>query len=168
MSGSDAGLDPRRLLDALAVRGWSIGVAESLTGGLVVESLISVPGASASVRGGIVAYATPLKASLLGVDRALLETHGAVHPEVARQMAEGVRSALSVGGRTADVGVSTTGIAGPDSPDGQPVGTVFIGIVTPVASRVAALRLQGGRDSIRREASQRAIRLALEVIGEDR
>ncbi|MGA1826747.1 MAG: nicotinamide-nucleotide amidohydrolase family protein, partial [Microbacterium sp.] len=75
----------------LIARGWSVAVAESLTGGLVVSSLVSVPGASAAVRGGIVAYATPLKHTLLGVDAALLAAEGAVHPDVARQMAAGVR-----------------------------------------------------------------------------
>jgi nicotinamide-nucleotide amidase len=164
---SEAGTDPRRLLAALVARGWSIGVAESLTGGLVVEALVSVPGASAVVRGGIVAYATPIKASLLGVDAALLDAHGAVHPEVARQMADGARRALAVAGREADVGLATTGIAGPDSPDGQPVGTVFIGIATPLGSEVTSLQLQGSRDSIRSETAQRAIRLALLAIEEN-
>ena len=167
-SVSDAGADARRLLAALGARGWSIGIAESLTGGLVVESLVSVPGASAVVRGGIVAYATPVKASLLGVDAALLDAHGAVHPDVARQMADGARRALAVEGREADVGLSTTGIAGPDSPDGQPVGTVFIGVATPLGSAVTSLHLHGSRDSIRFESAQRAIRLALLAIGENR
>ncbi|MGC5169495.1 CinA family protein [Micromonospora sp. DT81.3] len=155
--------DAERLLRALRERGWSIGVAESLTGGLVVEALVAVPGASASVRGGIVAYATPVKASLLGVDAGLLEAQGAVHPEVARQMAEGVRDALAVDGKAADVGVSTTGIAGPDSPDGQRVGTVFVGIATPRGTRVESLHLDGTRDAIRQEAARRAIRLAIEA-----
>ncbi|HEX5858172.1 MAG TPA: nicotinamide-nucleotide amidohydrolase family protein [Microbacterium sp.] len=166
-SGPDGGPDARRLLGALGARGWSIGVAESLTGGLVVEALVAVPGASAVVHGGIVAYATPVKASLLGVDAALLDAHGAVHPEVARQMADGARRALAVGGREADVGLSTTGIAGPDSPDGQPVGTVFIGVATPHGTAVTALHLHGTRDSIRSETARRAIGLALLAIGEN-
>jgi nicotinamide-nucleotide amidase len=163
-SDGEHGSDAEQLLSALRRRGWTIGVAESLTGGLVVESLVAVPGASASVRGGIVAYATPLKASLLGVEAGLLQEHGAVHADVARQMAEGVRAALAVAGQEADVGVSTTGVAGPDSPDGQPVGTVFIGIATPLGCHVEQLRLAGTRDAIRHEAARRAIALAVRTI----
>ncbi|HWI29920.1 MAG TPA: nicotinamide-nucleotide amidohydrolase family protein [Microbacterium sp.] len=156
--------DAERLLERLLERGWSIGVAESLTGGLVVASLVSIPGASASVRGGVVAYATALKTSLLDVDPALLAAHGAVHPEVARQMADGIRRAAAIDGRQADVGLSTTGIAGPDSPDGQPVGTVFIGISTPEGTHVEALRLEGDRAQIRAETVRRALVAAREAL----
>jgi nicotinamide-nucleotide amidase len=156
--------DPERLLTRLIELGWTLGIAESLTGGLVVSSLVGVPGASAVVRGGIVAYSTPLKHSLLGVDPTLLEAHGAVHPRVARQMAEGVRVRLAVDGIPCDVGISTTGIAGPDSPDGQPVGTVHIGVATPLGTRVESLELQGTRDEIRAETVRRAVRTALDAL----
>jgi nicotinamide-nucleotide amidase len=86
------------------------------------------------------------------VDAELLAEHGAVHPEVARQMADGVRRAVAIDGRPAEVGIATTGIAGPDSPDGQPVGTVHIGVRTPDDSRVLTLRLDGDRESIRTES----------------
>ncbi|WP_414685521.1 CinA family protein [Microbacterium sp. LWO12-1.2] len=119
------------LLEVLRARALSLGVAESLTGGAIAAEIVSVPGASDVFRGGIVAYATPVKHTLLGVDAELLEEHGPVHPQVALQMADGVRRALSVAGFPADVGIATTGIAGPDSPDGQPVGTVHIGVVAP-------------------------------------
>ncbi len=155
--------DASAALEHLQRRGWTLGVAESLTGGMLAASLISVPGASATVVGAIVAYATPLKHSLLGVDAALLAEHGPVHPEVARQMAEGVRRAVAVDGRDADVGVSTTGIAGPESPDGQPVGTVFVGVSTPGGSRVLTLRLEGDRDAIRAETVRRALGALLAV-----
>jgi nicotinamide-nucleotide amidase len=133
----------------LVERGLTIGVAESLTGGLLVAELVSVPGASAVVRGGVVAYATPLKHSVLGVSARLLEESGAVHPEVARQMARGVRSLLAVDGRPADIGLSTTGVAGPSPQDGHPVGTVFVGLA--MGEDVSALRLSlsGDRDHIR-------------------
>lgn len=144
------------LLAALARHGWTIGIAESLTGGLVTASLVSVPGASAHVRGGVVSYATDLKHSLLGVDAELLAFHGAVHPEVARQMAEGVRRQTG-----SDVGVSTTGIAGPLSPDGQPVGTVHIGIVTPDRTAVHSSVLEGNRDAIRRGTVRAALEAAV-------
>lgn len=153
-------------LTELQRRGWTLGVAESLTGGALCAEIVSVPGASASLLGGVVAYATPVKASVLGVDSDLLAAHGPVHPLVAAQMADGVRRVVSVDSRAADVGVSTTGIAGPDSPDGQPVGTVHIGVATPAASRTAAYLFAGDRASIRRQTVIAAIRLLLDVLQE--
>lgn len=155
--------DASAALEHLHRRGWTLGVAESLTGGMLAAALISVPGASATVVGAIVAYATPLKHSLLGVDAALLAEHGAVHPEVARQMAEGVRHAVVVDGRDADVGIATTGIAGPDSPDGQPVGTVYVGVSAPGGSSVLTLQLEGDRDAIRAETVRQALSVLLAV-----
>ncbi len=108
---------------ALTARGQTIAVAESLTGGLVAAALTAVPGASAVVRGGVVAYATDLKAELLGVPADLLERYGAVHPEVAAAMAAGVRDRLRAG-----YGLATTGVAGPDPAEGKPVGTVYIAV----------------------------------------
>ncbi|SDO58285.1 nicotinamide-nucleotide amidase [Microbacterium sp. ru370.1] len=160
--------DPREsasvLLDRLAELGWSIAVAESLTGGLVVSSLVDVPGASRVLRGGVVAYATDLKHSVLGVDRALLDAHGAVHPRVARQMARGVRETLGADGVAADVGVATTGVAGPDEQDGQPVGTVHIAVSTPLGTRVDSLVIAGDRERIRRETAHLAIRRVLAAL----
>ena len=112
-----------RLVTRLVGLGQSVGCAESLTGGLVVARLIETPGASAVVRGGLVTYATDLKASVLGVDAALLAEHGAVDPEVARQMALGARRVLG-----SDWGLATTGVAGPDAQDGMPVGCVFVAV----------------------------------------
>ena len=109
-------------------RGVTIALAESLTGGDLVSALVGVPGASAVVRGAVVAYATDLKASLLGVDATLLAVEGAVHPDVARQMAAGARRACAAGERPAAIGVATTGVAGPDAQDGRPVGLVYVGI----------------------------------------
>lgn len=145
------------VLAALGRRGWTLGVAESLTGGALCADLVAVPGASSSLLGGVVAYATPVKASVLGVDEELLARYGPVHPQVALEMADGVRGVVGVDGVDADVGVSTTGIAGPDSPDGQPVGTVHVGVVTPVASRTTAFRFLGDRDSIRAQAVEAAL-----------
>lgn len=154
------------LVAALAARGWTLGVAESLTGGALAAEIVSVPGASATLLGGVVAYATPVKASLLEVDAALLEEHGPVHPVVAEQMATGVRDAVSVAGRAADVGMSTTGIAGPDSPDGQPVGTVHIGVATPARVRAFSLLLDGDRASIRSQTVDAAIEKLLDEMRE--
>lgn len=155
--------EPERLVERLKELGWTLGTAESLTGGLVAASVVAVPGASAVFRGGIVAYATDLKARLLGVDAMLLDAHGPVHPRVARQMADGVRRAVG-DGEPADVGIATTGIAGPDSPDGQPVGTVHVAVSTPLGSRVESLLLEGDRDDIRTVAAARAIALALDAL----
>ncbi|MFD5225215.1 CinA family protein [Microbacterium sp. NPDC058342] len=158
--------DAERLVAAARERGWTLGVAESLTGGAVTAEIVTVPGASAVLLGAVVAYATPLKQALLGVDGDLLAEHGPVHAEVARQMADGVRRTLAVDGRPADVGISTTGIAGPDSPDGQPVGTVHVGVCTPRGLRSAALILTGSRDEIRMQARDAAISLALSAVRE--
>jgi nicotinamide-nucleotide amidase len=133
-----------RVVAGLTERGETVAVAESLTGGLLAAALVEVPGASAVFRGGIVAYATDLKAALLGVPGALLERHGAVHPEVAAAMASGVRTRLN-----ATFGLATTGVAGPDPADGQPVGTVFIAASSAWGQTPRRLRLDGGRATIR-------------------
>ncbi|WP_454129941.1 CinA family protein [Microbacterium aurum] len=156
--------DAERLVDRLGELGWTVAVAESLTGGLVAASIVAVSGASRVLRGGVVAYATDVKASLLGVDETLLSAHGPVHPRVARQMAEGVRRVLGHEGVPADVGIATTGIAGPVSADGQPVGTVHLAVSTPLGSRVESLQLDGDRDGIRAESAARALRLALDAL----
>lgn len=142
------------VLSALARRGWSVGTAESLTAGLVVATLVDVPGASASVRGGIAAYATDVKSSVLGVDPDLLARVGAVDEEVARQMARGARHTLEV-----DVAIATTGVAGPDPQDGRPVGTVYIAIATPEHEIVERLALEGSRRDIRAATVSAALRL---------
>jgi nicotinamide-nucleotide amidase len=134
----------------LTRRGLTISVAESLTGGLLVAELIGVPGASRVVNGGVVAYNTALKHSLLGVDAGLLESRGAVDPDVAAAMAEGVRRACAIDGVPASIGVSTTGVAGPDPQDGKPVGSVFVGIATDAGTRVIDLTLGGSRNALRR------------------
>jgi nicotinamide-nucleotide amidase len=145
----DADATARELIAVLTQRGETLAVAESLTGGLVVATLVGVPGASAVVRGGVVAYATPVKHSVLGVSASLLADHGAVDPEVARQMASGVRIALAVDGEPATWGISTTGVAGPDPQDGKAVGTVFVGIAGAGGAVAHELRLDGDRAAIR-------------------
>jgi nicotinamide-nucleotide amidase len=134
------------IIGSLRRSGLTIAVAESLTGGLLVAELVSVPGASAVVRGGVVAYATDLKAVLLGVDRELLDAVGAIHPDVAEQMAAGVRSRLG-----ADIGISTTGVAGPDPQDGHAPGEVWLGFALGSGVRSVGLALGGDRAAIRRD-----------------
>lgn len=153
------------VMHELSERGLTIAVAESLTGGLLTAELTSVPGASAVVFGGAVVYATELKHTLLGVDAALLAAEGPVHPEVARQLADGVRKRLAVDGRSADLGVSTTGVAGPDPQGGRPVGTVYVGVSSTNGTRAVALGLSGDRDSIRRETVAKAISALASELG---
>ncbi|GAA2065879.1 nicotinamide-nucleotide amidohydrolase family protein [Leifsonia soli] len=151
----------RSLID----RGLTVAAAESLTGGLLTAELTSVPGASAVVLGGAVVYATELKHTLLGVDADLLATEGPVHPEVARQLAAGVRDRLAVAGRRADIGVATTGVAGPDPQGGRPVGTVYVGVASDAGARSIALALTGDRDGIRRQTVVEAVRALAEELG---
>lgn len=139
----------RRVVEGLRERGLTIAVAESLTGGLLVSALVDVPGASAVVRGGVVAYATPLKTSVLGVDADVLAEAGAVDARVAEQMADRVRRVLAVDGRAADVGVSTTGVAGPDRQDGHAVGTAFVGFAWEGRVFSTPMHLTGDRHDIR-------------------
>lgn len=162
---SASGLAAEALLEELASAGLTIAVAESLTGGLVVAELVSVPGASRVVAGGVVAYQTELKHSMLGVSAELLAEHGAVHAEVAAEMARGVRERLTLGGLPASIGLSTTGVAGPDPQDGQAVGTVYVGVAFEGRTEVTALHLEGGREAIRRQTvseSLSAVRSMLE------
>lgn len=158
--------DPAELVEALRARGWTLGVAESLTGGAVSARIVDVPGASTVLLGAVVAYATPVKQRLLGVDAALLAAEGPVHPQVAAQMAVGVREAVAVNGRPADVGIATTGVAGPGPADGHPAGTVHIGIATPAGIHSAPLLLPGSRAEIRSAAVDAALAAALRAVRE--
>lgn len=155
-----------QLVAALCERGWTLGVAESLTGGAVASEIVTVPGASAALWGAVVAYATPVKHTVLGVSSDLLDEHGPVHVDVAVQMAQGVRRAVAVDGQSADVGIATTGIAGPESPDGQPIGTVHVCVVTPRGVHSRAFVFAGGRAQIRTQARDAALALALEAVRE--
>ena len=155
-----------RLIGELTRRRLTIAVAESLTGGLVVAELVSVPGASAVVRGEVVAYATELKTSLLGVDADLLAERSPIDPEVARQMAEGVRQRLGHDGAPADIGLATTGVAGPDTQDGHPVGEVWIGVAFGGAVTAHGLRLKGDRASIRSASVSESLARVLELLPE--
>jgi nicotinamide-nucleotide amidase len=127
------------VLRQLGEHGLTLAVAESLTGGLMAARLCSVPGASAHFRGGVVAYAPEVKFSLLGVPEGPVVTEAA-----AQAMAEGVRRTLG-----ADVGLATTGVAGPSEEEGVPVGTVFVGLALGGSAESVRLRLPGDRERIR-------------------
>jgi nicotinamide-nucleotide amidase len=140
----------RRLVD----RGETLATAESLTGGLVASTLVEIPGVSAVYRGGLVVYATDLKASLAGVPEVLLAERGPVDPQVAMALAAGVRERCG-----ADWGLATTGVAGPDPQDGKPVGLVYVAVAGVSASAVRELKLGGNRADIRTESVTSVLRL---------
>lgn len=164
-AGSDLVVDSAYLaggvLGLLAELGQTLATAESLTGGLVASTLVGVPGASAVFRGGLVVYATELKARLAGVSETLLDAVGPVHPDVAVALATGAQQRCS-----ATWGVGTTGVAGPDSQDGHPVGTVFVGISGPQGrTAVRQLALAGDRAQIRAATVLQALRLLGDQLG---
>lgn len=164
---SDVGNEPdgavaHFVIAALTQQARTLAIAESLTGGALSAELVSVPGASAVLRGAVIAYDTALKSSLLGVPPAVLAQHGPVHAEVAALMAEGVRGAAAVGGHPADVGLATTGVAGPDAQGGAPVGLVFVAVADAAGTDVRELHVTGGRAEIR----ARAVGAALELLAE--
>jgi nicotinamide-nucleotide amidase len=139
----------------------TFAVAESLTGGLLAATIVDVPGASLVFRGGLVVYATDLKATLAGVPPELLAAHGPVHPDVAAALAAGARARCG-----ADWGLGTTGVAGPDPQDGVPVGTVYLGLAGPDGTReVRRLDLAGDRPAIRRATVTAALDLLTGALG---
>ena len=137
----------RGVVHALADAGLTVATGESLTAGLVAARLADVPGASAVLHGGVVAYQNAVKTGLLGVPEDLLTRVGAVDADVARRMALGARAALG-----ADVGVATTGVAGPEPHQGRPVGTVFVAVAGDRGTAVEAYELDGDRTVIRTAA----------------
>jgi nicotinamide-nucleotide amidase len=146
----------------LTQAGQTVAAAESLTGGLVAAALTDVPGSSAAFRGGVVSYATELKAQLLGVDEDLLARYGPVYAPVAVAMADGVRSRLG-----ATVGIATTGVAGPGPADGHPAGTVHIAVSLSGDTVVRTMGLAGNRDDIRRLTVERVLGLLLGRLREE-
>jgi len=156
----------RAAIELLVARRLTVATAESLTGGLLCGALTDVAGASAVVRGAVVAYATDLKESVLGVGADVLaRPGGAVQGEVAAQMAIGVCRVLGSG-----VGVATTGVAGPEPQDGQPVGKVFAAVAVEGLVEVRRLELDGTRAEIRDATVLAALSLLVDqlVATEDR
>ncbi|KUH98648.1 competence protein [Mycolicibacterium acapulense] len=144
--------DARVLVADLTVRGQTVATAESLTAGLLAATLAGVPGASAVLRGGLVAYVEDTKISLAGVTRQMLDEVGPVAAPTARALAVGARMRCE-----ATWGVGLTGVAGPEPHGGHPVGTVFLGIAGPVETDVVELRLDGSRWEIRLAAVREAV-----------
>ncbi|MCC3273141.1 nicotinamide-nucleotide amidohydrolase family protein [Arthrobacter zhangbolii] len=140
------------VLDAARAAGRTVATAESLTAGMLCAELGAVPGASAVLQGGVVAYQNGIKHSVLGVPAGLLAEAGSVDGRVAEHMASGARRVLG-----ADIGVSTTGAAGPEAHDGKPVGTVFVGIATASGSSVREFHFSGDRAAIRAATCRQAL-----------
>ena len=149
--------------ELLLARGETVAVAESLTGGGLGAALTGVAGASATFRGGVIAYATELKAALLSVDPELLAERGAVDADVARAMAAGVRDRLG-----ATYGLATTGVAGPDPQDGHEPGEVHVAVAGPAGtgavSRSVHLVLAGDRTAVRHGSVLGALDLLRSVL----
>lgn len=145
------------VIQLLVERGETLAAVESLTGGLLAASVVGVPGASRAFRGGVVVYATDLKASLGGVPQDLLAARGPVDPDVAAALAAGGRARCA-----ADWCVATTGVAGPQEQDGKPVGLVFVAVDGPGGAEVRRLQLAGDRQTIRTGAVTEALRLLTE------
>jgi len=153
-------MSAKDVLDLLENKGLKLAIAESLTGGMLCSELVSVPGASNVVLGSIVAYQSGLKSAALGVNSDLLASQGAVDPEVAVQMAEGIRSRFSLQlllPTDKVLGVSTTGVAGPLEQDGKPVGTVFIAVAGVKGVQVWEEHFSGDRAAIRAKTVEAAL-----------
>ena len=142
----------RLLIEDLVRAGETVAVAESLTGGLVMSTLVNPAGASRAVVGGVVAYSTDVKSSVLGVNAGLLAERGAVDAAVAVQMADRVRAQFG-----ATIGLSTTGVAGPDPQDGVAVGTVFVAVASERGDSVEEHHFGGTRDDVRLAAVDAAL-----------
>jgi nicotinamide-nucleotide amidase len=151
-----------RLVELLLERRVTLATAESLTGGMVGAVLTGVPGVSAVYRGGVVVYATDLKATLAGVPEDVLAAVGPVHPDTAAALATGVRERLG-----ADYGLATTGVAGPDPQAGVEAGTVYVAAAGPRSVQVRKLQLAGDRAAVRQGSVEAVLKLGAEVVAEE-
>lgn len=154
--GADEETLPSVLLDDLVRRKMTLATAESITGGMLADEFVSVPGASRAFRGGVVAYDDAVKQALLGVDRESLRQHGAASEPVAVEMARGACARLN-----ADVALASTGIAGPTGATaGKPLGLVYVAVALRDGdATVRRLTLSGSRDDVRRRATLAALGL---------
>lgn len=134
----------RAVVIAATLAGRTIATAESLTAGLIAATLATVPGSSRVLRGGYIAYASDLKASMLGVSPDVMERHGVISTPVVEAMARG-----ALDGTRADFALACTGVAGPDEQDGHPVGEVHVAVASAGSVRTHQLTLSGTRDDIR-------------------
>lgn len=146
------------LVAALRAAGASVSTAESCTGGLVAARITSVSGASEAFKYGAVTYCNEAKNKILGVKKETLDSFGAVSAETAAEMAAGVRKIMN-----AEIGVSVTGLAGPNGGEGKPVGLVYVAVNSDNYSEVTENHFSGDRISVRNQAADKALELALRV-----
>ena len=152
--------EAKRLVNALRAMGKTVATAESCTGGLIGKRITDVSGSSSVYPGGVISYSCEIKRRILGVDAAILDAVGPVCETVAAQMAEGVRRRMG-----SDFGISSTGVAGPDSDDfNNPVGLVFIGLTDGEHTQVMELHLSGDRTSIREQAAEAALSALFDMV----
>ena len=144
------------LVAALRAAGASVSTAESCTGGLVAARITSVSGASEAFKYGAVTYCNEAKNKILGVQKETLDSFGAVSAETAAEMAAGVRKIMN-----AEIGVSVTGLAGPIGGEGKPVGLVYVAVNSDNYSEVTENHFSGDRISVRNQAADKALELAL-------
>lgn len=148
-------------------KGLYLATAESLTAGLICSTLVDTPGSSSVVLGGINCYQDQIKQQLLGVPSSLLQQQSAVDPEVAAHLAAQVRSKFATAMQLDEeqvLGISSTGIAGPDTLPGKAVGEVYLGISSRLGTKVFAEQFQGSRAQIRLLATDRAIEILREEL----
>lgn len=141
----------------LTQRQLTIATAESLTAGMLSSVIADVPGASAVLHGGVVAYNNTIKHRILGVSADTLAARGAVDAETAKQMASGVRQRFNT-----DLGISTTGVAGPDPSEGKAVGIVFIALASKDEATAKLFRFDGSRSRIREATVAAGLQLVAE------
>ena len=146
----------------LRAGGHTLATAESLTGGRLAVHVTDVPGASETYLGGVVTYATELKASVLDVPDSVIEEYGVVSAECARAMASGARALTG-----ATYALSTTGVAGPDGQEGKRPGTVFVGIAGPGRLEAVGLDLEGDRESVQEQTCTRAVEILAAILAEE-
>ena len=149
----------KRVHDLLQERGQYVATAESLTGGKLAVLLTAAPGASDTFLGGVVSYATEVKQNVLGVSEDVIEKHGVVSAECAREMARGIRGLMG-----STYGVSTTGVAGPAEQEGKEPGTVYVGVSGPTGEFTVALDLSGDRGTITDTTCQEALSALADII----
>lgn len=160
-SGQECIMIENDLVNILKNNNLVITTAESCTGGMVASRIVNVPGASSVFKQGYITYCDEAKISMLGVRRQTIEKHFAVSRETAEEMASGAACAAN-----ADVGISVTGVAGPDKEDGKPVGLVYTGVYVSGKTYVRELHFDGDRASIRNQSAQAALEFAYEKISE--
>jgi PncC family amidohydrolase len=148
--------------DHLRKRGWTVSIAESCTGGLVNDRITDVPGSSDYFEGGIITYSNESKAKHLGIPLDYVKRYGAVSPQVARRMAQGVRKTFNT-----TFGLSTTGVAGPTGGTKRsPIGRVFIGIASRRRTWVRQEDSKGSRREIKEKAAEKSLEFLYEILAE--